>query len=149
MRRLLVTSTLLAGLVALPVAIASPALAESPMSKTASNIDQGDTHSVIAPQLPAPDVGDNAGPQALLKAASQALASNETGKAQESLERAETRLLTRTTQPDQANAPDNTGTVQMISSARMAIAHGDMQGANNDIQQALGTLPQDQASASN
>jgi hypothetical protein len=145
MRRLLMTSTLLAGL----AAIASPAFAESPMSKNASNIDQGDTHSVIAPQLPDPDVGDNAGPQALLKDASQALASNQTGKAQEALERAETRLLTRTTAPDQAQAPDNTGTVQMISSARMAIAHGDMQAANSDIQQALGTLPQDQASATN
>ena len=147
MHRLLATATMLAGLAALPVLTASPALAgQQPTSKSASNIDQSTTHSVIAPQLPAPPVGDNADPRALLQAASQALTANETGMAQESLERAETRLLTRTTSPDQAAAPDNRGPVQMIASARMAIAHGDMQGANSDIQQALGSLPQDQAS---
>jgi hypothetical protein len=145
MHRLLITTTVLAGLAGLPVLTASQAVGQEPVSKSASNIDQSTTHSVIAPQLPAPPVGDDASPHALLQAASQALAANETGMAQESLERAETRMLTRTTAPDQADAPDNSGAVQMVASARMAIAHGDMQTANNDIQQALGGLPQDQA----
>jgi hypothetical protein len=147
MHRLLITSTVLAGLAGLPVLAASQAIAAEPVSKNASNIDQSTTHSVIAPQLPAPPVGDDASPHALLQAASQALSANETGMAQESLERAETRMLTRTTAPDQADAPDNTGAVQLVASARMAIAHGDLQGANSDIQQALGGVPQDQATA--
>ena len=147
MHRPFMISTVLAGLVALPVLAASSAFGDEPLSKTASNIDRSTAHSVIAPQLPAPPAGDDANPQALLQAASQALAANETGMAQESLERAETRLLTRSTMPDQADAPDNSGTVQLISSARMAIAHGDLQAANNDNQQALGGLPQGQASA--
>jgi hypothetical protein len=147
MHRLLVTSTMLAGLVALPVVTPQAAFAgQEPTSKNASNIDQADSHSVIAPQLPAPPAGDEANAQALLQAASQALAANETGMAQESLERAETRLLTRSTPADQAGAPDSSGAVQLIASARMAIAHGDLNGANGDIQQALGQLPQRQAS---
>jgi hypothetical protein len=147
MHRLLITSTMLAGLVALPVLTAPSAIAGQPISTKASNIDASTVHSTIAPQLPAPPVGDDANPKALLQAASQALTANETGLAQESLERAETRLLTRTTAPDQAQVPDNSGAVQLIASARMAIAHGDLGAANTDIQQALGALPQDQATA--
>ena len=139
MRRLLLTSSVLASLAGLP---AVTAIAADPVSTQASNIDQATTHSVIAPQLPAPPVGDDANASALLQAASQALSSNQTGMAQESLERAEARLLTRTVAPDQADAPDNSGTVNLISSARMAIAHGDKSGANSDIQQALAALPQ-------
>ena len=139
MRRLLLTSSVLASLTGLP---AVTAIAADPVSTQASNIDQATTHSVIAPQLPAPPVGDDANASALLQPASQALSSNQTGMAQESLERAEARLLTRTVAPDQADAPDNSGTVNLISSARMAIAHGDKSGANSDIQQALAALPQ-------
>jgi hypothetical protein len=146
MHRLLIASTMLAGLVAAPFLIASTAHAENPMSKTASNIDKSDSHSVVAPQLPAPPASDNGSPRALLQSASQALSANQTGMAQESLERAETRLLTRSTAPDHAQTPDNNGAVQMISSARMAIAHGDLNGAKGDIQQALNSLPQNQAS---
>jgi hypothetical protein len=139
MHRLLIASTVLAGLIALPAFAA-------PMSTTASNIDRSDTRSTIAPQLPAPPVGDDGSARALLQAASQALSSNQTGMAQESLERAETRLLTRSTEVDQASSPDNSSAVNAITSARMAIAHGDLQGANGDVQQALAALPQNQAS---
>jgi hypothetical protein len=143
MHRLLMASTMLAGLVAMPALADNTAIGgHEPLSTAASNIDQSTAPSAIAPQLPAPPTADDAHPRDLLNVASQALAKNQTGLAQESLERAETRLLTRTTAPDHADSPDNATPVRLITSARMAIAHHDLQGANSDIQQALAALPQ-------
>ena len=143
MHRLLMTTTVLAGLVAVPAfAQTSANGTQEPSSNYASNIDQSDTHSMIAPKLPDPPMDANAGPRALLSAASQDVRAKQTGAAQEALERAETRLLTRSTPVDQADNPDNRGPVGLIASARLAIAHGDLSGADNSIQQALGSLPQ-------
>ena len=145
MHRLLMTSTVLAGLVALPALADSTAIGgQEPMSQYASNIDRATVHSVIAPKLPAPPVGANADAQDLLQAALQALAAKRTGMAQEALERAETRLLTRSVPPDQADVPDDGTAVHLISSARLAIAHGDLASADSAIQQAIGALPPDQ-----
>ena len=80
--------------------------AGSPFSNRASNITGNDTRSVIAPRLPNPDTtGDS--PRDFLVAAQRALAAHQTGAAQEALERAQTRILTRSTDPSMANAPDN------------------------------------------
>ena len=147
MRRLLMTSTLLAGLVAAPAFADNSAIGgQEPSSKYASNIDQSTAHTPYAPKLPDPPLDANADPQALLQAASRAIASGQTGMAQEALERAETRLLSRSVPPDQANTPDDSVPVHLIGSARLDIAHGDLAGANSAVQQALGALPQDQAS---
>jgi hypothetical protein len=134
MRRLFMTSTVLVAFAA------APAFADVPMSSVASNITPDDTRSVIAPQLPDPGVD---GTHNLLSAAVQAMQSRQTGRAQEALERAETRLLTRTVPRDRADAPDQGNAVQLISQAREALAHNDLQTAANDVQQAMQMLPPD------
>jgi len=145
MHRLLITSTVLAGVVALPALAANTVIGgQEPTSQYASNIDRSTTHTVYAPKLPDPPVGANADAQDLLQAASQAIAARHTGMAQEALERAETRLLTRSVPPDQADVPDDGTAVHLISSARLAIAHGDLASADSAIQQAIGALPPDQ-----
>ena len=72
-----------------------PGVGESfPASNKASNITAADTRSPIAPRLPTPGVED-ATPAAYLNAAQTALNANQTGRAQEALERAETAMLQR------------------------------------------------------
>ena len=109
--------------------------AGSPSSTQASNIDRQNTRSEIAPRLP--DPGDANTPQALLQAAQRALASNRTGAAQEALERAETRVLTRSTDPSAAGTPDSGSMVQSIGAARRALAARDIPGARAAISAAL------------
>jgi hypothetical protein len=113
------------------------AAGHEPMSMHASNIDPSDTRSVIAPALPAPAVGPNATPAQLLHAARDALARHATGEAQEALERAETRLLDRSTAPSNAGTPDSADAVKLIGDARMALGHHDMATATQDIDQAM------------
>ena len=110
--------------------------AGSPSSTRASNIDRQDTRSEIAPRLPDPGAAANT-PQALLQAAQRALASNRTGAAQEALERAETRVLTRSTDPSAAGTPDSGSMVQSIGAARRALAARDIPGARAAISAAL------------
>lgn len=107
-----------------------------PLSTRASNINQGDTRSEIAPRLPAPDAASNT-PEAFLMAAQRALAAGRTGQAQEALERAETRLLTRSTDPSMANTPDSAPMVMQISQARQALARRDNAGARRAIDMAM------------
>ena len=109
--------------------------AGSPSSTQASNISRQDTRSDIAPRLP--DPGGANTPQALLQAAQRALASNRTGAAQEALERAETRALTRSTDPSAAGMPDSGSMVQSIGAARRALAARDIPGARAAISTAL------------
>lgn len=108
----------------------------SPSSASASNITAGDTRSEIAPRLPDPNAGGNS-PRAYLAAAQRALAANRTGAAQEALERAETRLLSRSTDPSMANTPDSAPIVESIGAARRALASRDMAGARSAISAAL------------
>lgn len=107
-----------------------------PLSTRASNINPGDTRSEIAPRLPAPDASSNS-PEAFLAAAQRALAAGRTGQAQEALERAETRLLTRSTDPSMANTPDSAPMVMQISQARQALARRDTAGARRAIDMAM------------
>ena len=105
-----------------------------PDSTAASNIDPSDTHSVIAPNLPWPSIGQNADPNAYLHVAEQALHNGQTGLAQNALEMAETRLLNST--PSDANQPDNSPAIRRITEALNALAHHHVsvaQQATNDV----------------
>ena len=108
-----------------------------PMSNRASNINEANTRSVIAPNLPTPPVAPNAGPEAYLQAARVALASGHTGEAQQSLEMAETRILSRSVPYDAANQPIIDPRLSTIAQARHALAAGDRAGAIGFIDQAM------------
>ena len=156
MRSLVLSATIVSGLIAAPVLIASSVFAQTvstltpqgvpaganpatgarpgneigtgsslPMGTRASNIDQMDTHSSIAPNLPLPSVGPNASSVDYLRAAQSALQAGRTGEAQQSLEMAQTRLLDRSVPQAQTdNASDNPAVTQ-ISQALKALAAGD------------------------
>jgi hypothetical protein len=102
-----------------------------PFSRRASNIDRADTHSDIAPRLPAPPVGENATPESYVQAAQQALQRNRTGEAQEALERAETRVL-EMHQADQGRIP----MMDPLEQARQALGRQEVAGARRILDQA-------------
>ena len=107
-----------------PAMGARPAGAE-PFSTKASNISAFDTHSVIAPRLPQPAVlGDN--PGQYLRAARKALATGQTGLAQEALEEAETRLLDRSVPMGDQDVPDHSPAIRRIDDALQALATGNL-----------------------
>lgn len=108
-----------------------------PMSNKASNIDQADTRSTIAPNLPSPPVGDNANAADYLRAAQSALRAGRTGEAQQSLEMAQTRLLDRSTPQFQTGNPSNNPAVGQISHALKALAAGDRAQCMQLIQAAI------------
>lgn len=120
-----------------------------PRSGQASNITRSDTRSTIAPQLPVPTVGPNAGPEQFLTVAQSALQRHRTGEAQEALERAETRALDRSTSPANAGTPDQSPMIQQINDARTALGHGDTARASQIISQALAGAGGNGASGSN
>ena len=107
-----------------------------PTSARASNIAPSDTRSEIAPRLPAPDAGGNS-PEDFLRAAQRALAAGRTGQAQEALERAETRLLTRSTEASAASVADANPMVRQISEARSALGRRDTAAARQAITTAM------------
>ncbi len=111
-----------------------------PASRRASNIVPGDTHSPIAPRLPAPAGGPDVGPHTYLMDAQNALGAHQSGRAQEALERAETVMLQRSVPEEQASAPDQSAGVTQIAAARDALARGDLAGARSAVQQALTTI---------
>jgi hypothetical protein len=115
-----------------------PGTGESgPASMKASNIDQADSRSDIAPHFPTPKVGHDATADAYLGDAERALKAHRTGEAQQALEMAETRLLDRSTLATNADQPAHNPQVEQISMARQALGHGDSKGATNDIKLAL------------
>jgi hypothetical protein len=99
----------------------------------ASNIGPADTHSTIAPALPVPAVGPNATPQQYLQQAQQALHRRRSGEAQEALERAETRMLDRSTEPSAANQPDMAPAIQQVTKALDALGRRDWHQADQII----------------
>lgn len=107
-----------------------------PLSSVASNLTPSDTQDIIAPRLPEPPVSDNAPPRDFLMVARQALAENQTGVAQEALERAESRALTRSVLPWTAGMPSDQPLVQIISNALRALAARDTGTAVTLIDQA-------------
>ncbi len=110
--------------------------AGSPQSSRASNIAPSDTRSEIAPRLPDPASADTT-PRGYLAAAQRSLAAGKTGAAQEALERAETRLLSRSTEASMASSPAAMPMVQQIGDARRAIAGRDMAAAKAAISAAM------------
>jgi hypothetical protein len=108
-----------------------------PLGTRASNIDQSDTRSQIAPNLPTPIVGPNATPADYLRAAQQSLQAGRTGEAQQALEMAETRLLDRSVPMGQVNTPDQNPAIAEVSQALQALAAGDRAQATRLIQAAI------------
>jgi len=109
--------------------VVSLAHAQTPTSGTASNIVPADTRSDVAPALPVPPVGDNAAPRTYLKAAHDALVAGRTGEAQQSLEMAETRELSRAVDPGAAAMPDANPSVTRIRDALQMLGEGNRQRA--------------------
>ena len=108
-----------------------------PMGTRASNIDQTNTRSMIAPNLPSPSVGANANAVDYLRAAQSALQANRTGEAQQSLEMAQTRLLDRSVPMGQTNNPSDNPAVTQVSQALRALAAGDRAQTMQMIQAAI------------
>jgi alkylation response protein AidB-like acyl-CoA dehydrogenase len=106
-----------------------------PRSDKAGNLNAATTHSDLAPNLPAPEGADTV--RDLLMAARQDLASNQTGAAQEALERAETRALDRSVPVGTERVPAQDPLVSAVSQARGALAAGDTRGAIAVIDSAL------------
>ncbi len=100
-----------------------------------------DTKSDIAPKLPAPKLGPDAGPAEYLAAAKKSLAANKTGEAQEALEMAETRALDRVTPADEASTPDSSTLVSNIHAALEALGKKDMKGATAAVDNAIAGAP--------
>lgn len=95
-----------------------------PMGNRASNIDQRDTRSDIAPNLPSPEVGPNASAVDYLRAADRALREGRTGESQQALEMAQTRLLDRSVPQGQTGNSSNNPAVAQIDQALHALAAG-------------------------
>ena len=110
--------------------------ASVPLSEKASNLGGATTRSEIAPRLPSPDASSNT-PEALLRAAQRSLSQNRTGAAQQALEMAETRILSRTIDPTALGTPDPAAMVQHIGEARRALGAGNRAGAQAAIAAAL------------
>ena len=109
-----------------------------PMSNKAANINtQDQPYPLIAPNLPSPPLGENAGPADYLRAAQASLAAGRTGEAQQSLEMAQTRLLDRSVPYGQTNAPSRNPAVDRISQALQALAAGDRDRCMQLIQAAI------------
>lgn len=107
----------------------------SPLSTRATNLAPSRPEA-MGSRLPDPAAA-GATPRDLLMAAQRALSQGKTGAAQEALERAETRVLSRTTDPSMAGTPDQAMMVQNISQARRALGARDTAGAQRSIAMAM------------
>jgi hypothetical protein len=96
-----------------------------PKSNRASNLVPEDTRSNIAPSLPDPRIGSDAAPRDYVRAARDALIAGRTGVAQQSLEMAETRALTRSAAPSVAGMPDTDPEIMSIQNALRVLGQGD------------------------
>jgi hypothetical protein len=110
-----------------------------PTSNNASNINRTDTRSPIAPRLPAPGLAEGSTPSQFLNAAKGALRTNRTGEAQEAIERAETRLLDRSTAQG-ADPLSTSPLVAQLGQARGALAAGDRARAMQIIDTVLASM---------
>lgn len=103
--------------------------AGSPFSARASNITRGNSRSNIAPRLPDPEAQSD-DVRAYVLAARAAIAHHRTGAAQEALERAQTRALSRVTDPALAGRPDGSPISRALAEARLALAQNDLSRAD-------------------
>lgn len=116
-----------------------------PFARHASNINQSDVRSDIAPALPKPSVGPDAGPAGYLRAAEHALQRNQTGLAQNSLEMAETRLLNGSVIRNPKAPPTNSRAIRCIDTALNDLSRHDLQGAEQQTRSAMPRIWQDNA----
>ncbi|NGM23659.1 hypothetical protein G3576_26840 [Roseomonas stagni] len=79
-------------------------------------------------------------PATLLRLAGQTVAAGRLGEAQDLLERAEARLLTRSELASQADRPEQGGAIGQIAAARAALGQRDRAAAAARIEQALSWL---------
>lgn len=112
-----------------------------PLSPYASNIGPEDTRSTIAPTLPEPEAGRIASPRQFLMSAHDALLTGRTGEAQEAMERAQTRLLDRSTPLFQTDEPSNDAAVAAISQALHTLGAGDQGGALREVDTIIPHVP--------
>lgn len=112
-------------------------LAQQPTSTRASNtgVDPGAPQS--APQLPVAALDDNSTAEQWLVAARSAMALGQTGKAQEAMERAQTRLLDRSVPLFKTNTPSTHPAIPLIAQATRALGAGDRAGAMRLLEQAM------------
>ena len=94
-------------------------------SNSASNTTPDNTRSEIAPRLASPVLPEGAPPAAYLQAARRAIAAGRSGEAQEALERAATRVLSRAVRPSRAGEPNGSPLIRTIAEARGAVAVAD------------------------
>jgi hypothetical protein len=104
-------------------AVAFAQIGGSTLMQDAGALMGGASGSGLVGKLPVPQVTDDSA-LSYLKAARSALASGKKGLAQEALERAESRLLTRDVAPSQAGAPSTDPSISEISKALQALASG-------------------------
>ncbi len=109
----------------------------SPLSNAATHTKPGNTTGAVAPRLPVP--AQDASVDQFLAHAESALKRGRTGEAQEALERAETRALSRSTDPSLARTPDNDPKTAAIQAARHSLGSGDRAQAMQAIRSALAT----------
>jgi hypothetical protein len=108
-----------------------------PLSDKAGNITPENTTSVLAPNLPAPSVGENASPRDYLLAARAALVLGRTGEAQQALEMAETRALDRSVPLFKTDVRINDPLIGEIEQALHALGEGDRERSVQIIETAL------------
>jgi hypothetical protein len=110
-----------------------------PLSTAPTNLGPVDTRTLWSPELPTPTVDADAPPAAFVKAAQGAIAAGRLGEAQEAIERAESRALTRSVRPSKAGEPSNQALVKQLAEARQALSDGDRMAALRTLQAALGS----------
>ncbi len=109
--------------------------AGSPLSTRATDLTAAPGER-MGSRLPTPASAGN-DPHDLLIAAGRSLDRGQTGAAQQALEMAETRVLSRTIDPSMASQPDQASMVQNIAMARRALGSRDTRGAKQAIAAAL------------
>lgn len=92
------------------------------------------TSSGMVPALPV-----DGSPQHYLRVAREALRAHRGREAEDALERAETRLLDRSTPASAANQPDTAPAITQINQAREALGRRDWQQARQSIESAMNT----------
>ena len=103
-----------------------PGVGESlPRSDKAGSILEGNPRVTIANTLPDPGISDNALPVDYLRAARASLLLGHTGRAQQSLEMAETGALNTTVLRGTENVPTNGPLIERIRTALQTLGHGD------------------------
>jgi hypothetical protein len=88
-------------------------------------------------RLPEAGVSEDAKPSAFVESARAAITAGRIGEATEAIERAESRILSRSVKPSRANDPSSQVLVKQLADARAALAAGDRAAALAGLAAAL------------